>query len=1002
MSQPTGRVYEFGHFRLDTAERFLLRDGEAVPLSPKAFDLLLVLVERSGHLLEKEELLKLVWPDAFVEEANLSYNISLIRKALSHGANGQKFIETIPKRGYRFVVSVKEVKGESVAPIIAPEVDQAPGLLGGYRSSSQIHRLVKPAVERHTVGRERERAELRSGFHSTLAGGALMLCVAGEAGIGKTTVVEDFLAELAGDRECTVARGRCSERLAGTDAYLPLLEALESLLQSGSNPAAARVMKQIAPTWYAQFVPLAGDDEETARLVNEVKAASQERMKRELGAFLQEASRLRPLILFLDDLHWADVSTIDMLSFLAGKFDVLNVLIVVTYRPSDLLLQKHPFLQIKPDLQARGVCHELALEFLNQAEIGQYLALEFPGHAFPPELPKLIHLKTEGSPLFMADLVRYLSDRGVIAHSGVHWTLAQALPEIELELPESVRGMIERKVAQLSEEDRRLLGLASVQGYEFDSAVIAQVLSIEADEVEERLDKLERVYAFVRLVSEKEFPNRTLTLRYRFVHVLYQNALYGSLRATRKVTLSRAVAQALEGFYGEQRAGVENELAVLCEAAREYARAADYFRLAAQQASQVFATQEAVALARRGLSMVEMLPDSRERREQEFSLQVVVANALIATKGNAAPEVEQTYSRTHELAQQLGETPHLLPALWGLCAVNIVKGQPQKALEYGEEFLRLAERLQDPAVLVGHHAVGIPLYFLGKLSQARDHLQRSASLYAAAQHRFLTWLYGHDPGMVAEKYVSWTLWLLGYPDQALAHGLESLRIGMEVSHANTQAHALTGTAITYQHCGDRQRARELAEGAVAFSAEQGLPLWLGLATALRGWAMVGQGEAAEGIEEMRRGIEASRAIGADILTSYLLCLLAEAYGVEGQPRQGLAELERAQAITEAGDGRYWEAEIARVKGELLLKDGVAAAEAEQCFRRAIEIARHQQAKTLELRAVMSLARLQRKQSKLEEAQQMLAEVYGWFTEGFETPDLKDAKALLEDSETRVC
>ncbi|MDQ3257901.1 MAG: AAA family ATPase [Acidobacteriota bacterium] len=959
-------------------------------------------VTHHGHLLGKEELLKLVWPDAFVEEANLSYNISLIRKALCGGENRQKFIETIPKRGYRFVASVKEVKAESVAPIVASEVDQALGAPGGYRSSRQLHRRVKPSVERHTVGRERERAELRSGFESTLTGGGLMLCVAGEPGIGKTTLVEDFLAELAAEDQCTVARGRCSERLAGTEAYLPLLEVLESLLQSGSNPAAARVMKQIAPTWYAQLVPLAGDDEETARLMNEVKSASQERLKRELGAFLQEVSRLRPLLLFFDDLHWADVSTIDMLSFLGCKFEALGVLIVITYRPSDLLLQKHPFLQIKPDLQARGVCHELALQFLNQAEIGQYLELEFPGHAFPPELPKLIHLKTEGSPLFMADLVRYLCDRGVIAHNGRHWTLAQALPEIERELPESVRGMIERKVAQLGEEDRRLLMAASVQGYEFDSAVIAQVLNIKTDEVEERLDKLERVYAFVRLVSEKEFPNRTLTLRYRFVHVLYQNALYGSLRATRKVTLSRDVVQALEGYYGEKRAGVENELAVLCEAAREYARAADYFQLAAQQASQVFATQEAVSLARRGLAMVDMLPDSRERREQEFSLQVVLGNALIATKGNAATEVEQTYSRAHELAQQLGEMPHLLPALWGLCAVNIVKGQPRKALEYGEKFLRLAERLQDPAVLVGHHAVGVPLYFLGKLSQARDHLQRSACLYTAAQHRFLTWLYGHDPGMVAEKYVSWTLWLLGYPEQALAHGLESLRIGMEVSHANTQAHALTGTAITYQHCGDRQRVRELAEDAVTFSAEQGLPLWLGLSMALRGWAMVGQGEAAEGIEELRRGIEASRATGAELYTSYLLCLLAEAYGIEGQPRQYLAELERAQAITEDGDGRYWEAEIARVKGELLLKDGAAAAEAEQCFRRAIEIARHQQAKSLELRAVMSFARLQKKQCKLEEARQMLAEVYGWFTEGFDMPDLKDAKALLEDLESGFC
>jgi hypothetical protein len=361
---------------------------------------------------------------------------------------------------------------------------------------------------RHTVGRDEERKDLRAAFDQANAGRGSLLCVAGEPGIGKTTLVEDFLAELATEYQVTIARGQCSERLAGTEAYLPLLGALESLLQGGSNPARALVMKQIAPTWYAQVVPLSGEGEESARLLAEVKAASQERMKRELANFLQSVAHPRPLVLFFDDLHWADVSTIDLLSFLAGKFVVMRVLIVVTYRPSEMLLAKHPFLQIKPDLQSPGVCRELLLEFLNEAEIAEYLALEFAGHRFPAEFPQLIHAKTEGSPLFMADLVRYLRDRGVIAledstqDAGVpRWMLAEALPDIERELPESVRGMIERKIAQLSEEDRKLLTAASVQGYEFDSAVVEQVLKLDADEIEERLERLERVFAFVK-------PNR--------------------------------------------------------------------------------------------------------------------------------------------------------------------------------------------------------------------------------------------------------------------------------------------------------------------------------------------------------------------------------------------------------------------------------------------------------------------------------------------------------------
>ena len=474
----------------------------------------------------------------------------------------------------------------------AAQVEKALAALTGASSVAVVPRAAAPAPERHTVGRQRERAQLRAGFDAAVSGRGLLLCVSGEPGIGKTTLVEDFLSQVTAHMRCTVARGRCSERLAGTEAYLPLLEALESLLLSGSNPSAARVMKQFAPTWYAQVAPPFSEGEETARLINQLRTASQEHMKRELGGFLQELALLGPLVLFFDDLHWADVSTIDVLSFLAARFDALNVLIVVTYRPSDLVLLKHPFLQIKPDLQARGACRELVLEFLSQQEVAEYMALEFPGHRFPPEFPQLIHAKTEGSPLFMADLVRYLRDRGVVAleesaqdAGSRRWTLAQDLPAIERDLPQSVKGMIERKIAQLGEEDHKLLLAASVQGYEFDSAVVAQVLEMEADEVEERLERLDRVYAFVRLASEKEFPNRTLTLHYRFVHVLYQDALYGSLRTTRRVTLNREVACALEGVYDKQCASIAGELAVLWEAARDEKRAAEYFRLATERAA---------------------------------------------------------------------------------------------------------------------------------------------------------------------------------------------------------------------------------------------------------------------------------------------------------------------------------------------------------------------------------------------------------------------------------
>jgi tetratricopeptide (TPR) repeat protein len=462
--------------------------------------------------------------------------------------------------------------------------------------------------QRHTVGRQAELAELHAGFASATAGRGLLLCVAGEPGIGKTTLVEEFLDELAaGERSCRLGRGRCSERLAGTEAYLPFLEALDSLLHGTGGEAVAQVMKVVAPTWFVQLAPWVADDSSVARVREEAKVASQERLKRELAAFLQEVARLQPLVLFLDDLHWADTSTVDLLTYLGSKCAAMRLLLVLSYRPSDLLLSQHPFLHVKLELQGRGVCREIPLGFLNRPDLERYLALEFPEHGFPADFAGLIHTRTEGNPLFMVDLLRYLRERGVIAQEQGRWALTQSVADVQQELPESVRSMIQRKIDQLTEADRRLLVAASVQGYEFDAAVVAKALALDAAEVEERLEGLERVHAFVRRVQEREFPDATLTLRFRFVHVLYQNALYAVLTPARKTSLSIAVAEALLGYYGEQSATVASELALLFEAGRDFARAADSFVVAAQNAARVYANQEAVALLGRALANAEKL-----------------------------------------------------------------------------------------------------------------------------------------------------------------------------------------------------------------------------------------------------------------------------------------------------------------------------------------------------------------------------------------------------------
>ena len=579
-------------------------------------------------------------------------------------------------------------------------------------------------IQRNTVGRQPELAELRAGFEAAAAGRGLLLCVAGEPGIGKTTLVEEFLEELAaGDRTYRHGSGRCSERLAGAEAYLPFLEALDGLLHGAGGDAVAQLMKVVAPTWYVQLAPLALEDSSFSRVQEEAKVASQERLKRELAAFLQEAARLQPLVLFLDDVHWADVSTVDLLAYVGSKCAEMRLLMALSYRPSDLLLSQHPFLRVKMELQGRGVCREILLGFLSHPDLERYLALEFPEHGFPAAFAALVHARTAGNPLFMVDVLRYLRERGVIAQDRGRWTLTQSVADIRQELPESVRSMIQRKIDQVGEADRRLLLAASVQGYEFDAAVVAQALTLPAGDVEERLEALERSHAFVQRLQEREFPDGTLTLRYRFVHVLYQNALYALLTPARRGALSVAVAESILSHHGEQSAAVASELALLFEAGRDFARAADAFALAAQNAARVYANQEAVALLGRALVNAEKLRGAaRQSRILAVAMQRAVLHQTLARFDDAIADCE----RAEKVAEETGDREARINAL---CRKAMALFYSKRLTETDQvanqaaELARLAESRAGLALAEG--VLASQRMCIGDLAAAECHLDRA-------------------------------------------------------------------------------------------------------------------------------------------------------------------------------------------------------------------------------------------------------------------------------------
>ena len=426
-------------------------------------------------------------------------------------------------------------------------------------------------------------------------------------------------------------------------------------------------------------------------------------------------------------------------------------------------------------------------------------------------------------------------------------------------------------------------------------------------------------------------------------------------------------------------------------------QAVDYWWRAGQRASVHSANQEVISHLTTGLALLSTLPHTPTRTQQELLFQTTLGPALMAIKGQAAPEVEHAYARARELCQQIGETPRLFPVLLGLWRFYLVRGILQTARELGEQLLRLAQRGRDLAqLLAAHQALAVTLCWHGECALAHEHVEQGLALYDAQQHRVDSFLYGIDPGVNCLLYAAHSRWLLGYPDQARQQYQAALTRAQDLAHAFTLVHALHNVTIGHQFRRAGLATQEQAETMIALCTEQGSPLYVAWATSLRGWALATQGQTAEALAQMRQGLAAARATGAELLRPYSLALLAEAYGHAGHADAGLRLLAEALVVAETNAERWYEAELYRLQGELFLARSTNQhAEAEACFQHALNVACSQHAKSWELRAAMSLSRLWQQQGKRAEARQLLAPIYDWFTEGFDTDDLQEAEALLE-------
>ena len=724
-------------------------------------------------------------------------------------------------------------------------------------------------------------------------------------------------------------------------------------------------------------------------------------MLREMGEALEALTADAPLVLVLEDIHWSDHSTLDLISYLARQRHPAHLMLIGTYRPAELIATGHPLKAVKQELLAKRLCEELPLDSLSQDAVAQYLAARFPTNRFPPELAVLIHERTEGNPLFMVNTIEYLVAERLVGKHDERWDLIAEIDKVKVGVPDSIRQIVEKQIDRLDADDQRLLEAASVTGAEFSTPAVAAGLAEETASVEARCEALTRRNQFIHECGVHVLPNGDAAGRYGFVHALYRHVLYERVPAARRAQLHRRIAERGEEVFGGRTSEIAAELAMHFEQAANYSHAATHLEQAAEIAIRRFAYQDAVVLSRRGLELLERLPDSADRVQQELRLRINLGVALIATEGYAAPSVGTVYLKARQLCQRLGETPEISQVLWGLWTFHTLRADLGTALEIAEELLRLAEHLSDPELeMRGHWTMGITLTHMGECALAIEHFDKALLLYEAGPHRDDPFLYAPNPGVAIRCFAAWALWFLGKPDQALERIRKALTLARELTEPHGLAHTCLFGTILHQLRREARKAQEYADAAIAVATEHGLVMYHAMATTAQGWALIERGREEQAVGQIREGLAAQETTGTRLLRPHFLSLLAEALEKAGRPDEGLCVLEDALAMADSTGERYYEAELYRLKGEQLLavvdSESSAVADAEACFNESIKIAQRQQARSFELRAVVSLVRLQKTRGKQTTAFGLLTETYQRFTEGFETMDLRDAKALLDE------
>jgi class 3 adenylate cyclase/predicted ATPase len=854
----------------------------------------------------------------------------------------------------------------------------------GPREEEQDHETMTAGGFAALVGRNEEIGLLLRRWEQSKEGHGQVIVMSGEAGIGKSRLVDGLRHHVRqeGMRRITF---RCSPYHTNSALY-PIIEHLRRVLNIQPDDTAETQLMKLEQglggtrLCLEDAVPLLAAllsfPLTTGRYESLTLSPQQQRQQTQdtLVAWLLEEAERHPILAVWEDLHWADPSTLEVLSLFVDQTPTAAMLHVLTFRPV-----------FRPPWPMRSHMTSLTLNHLERSQVKTVITRLAGGKTIPAEVVEHIITKTDGVPLFVEELTKMLLASALLREEAHQYVLTG--PLLTMAIPDTLQASLMARLDQFNTA-KELAQLGAVIGRAFPYTMIQSLSALEEGKLQEGLGQL----VTAELLYQRGRPPHAT---YIFKHALIQDAAYASLLRTTRQRYHHQIAELMVAAFSETVETQPELVAYHYTEGGHAAQAVRYWQQAGQRAIERSAYLEAFNHLSRGVDLLLELPDTPERAAQELMLRLALGQVFMLTKGQGAPEVEQTYARARALCQEVASTQQLFPALAGLCGFYVMRGALQTARELGEQLLSLAEQDQDPALLLqAHQALGGVFLHLGELPTAHAHWRHALALSNAPPDRSQA-TPGSDTRVVCLSHMAWCLWFLGYPAQALQRADEALARAQTLAHPFTLVFARNFAAWLQQCCRQERGTQERAEVVLELTTDLGAPDFVAAAMIIRGWALALQGQSEESQTQMRQGLVAYQATGAELHLTSLLALIAEGYLHLGQAEKGCAALEEAFVLVDKNSECYYEAELYRLKGESVMRMAVDGyVQAEGYFQQALDVARRQQTKSWELRAAMSLSRLWQQQGKRTEAYQLLSDIYGWFTEGFDTGDLQAAKALL--------